>query len=407
MSEPLDDAEDWPVTRFLSLVTKEWVAYGSEGVSLRRSVQEIARQHDARAEVQMQPDSAVLSVFESGRVETITVVSPQQIERLDRLTAMRSVLERAEAATADLGELTDELVALTERPPPYPPWLSGLGIVLFALGFSVSVQATWQQLWVSAVTGVLVAAIALIFGRSARVAPLAPFVSAVAVSVVVLVLYHQLDLEGGALLLMVPALFFYIPGDVLSASMFDLSEGRITAGSTQLVYSLFVILILYLGVVFGAALTSTTGSELFADAAPAEFPDFVLWVGWVVFTVGFSLAFSVERPHVPWVLLVTLITCGSQQAGTTVFGEVIGTYLAAVVMIVVAIWISRDPTRPPCVVLALCGFFVLTVGALGLEGVTALVSGDPVAGFTDLLKMLTIGAAISIGLLTGSVLTPR
>jgi uncharacterized membrane protein YjjB (DUF3815 family) len=76
-------------------------------------------------------------------------------------------------------------------------------------------------------------------------------------------------------------------------------------------------------------------------------------------------------------------------------------------MIAVAIWISRDPTRPPSVVLALCGFFVLTVGALGLEGVTALVSGDPVAGFTDLLKMLTIGTAISIGLLTGSVLTPR
>ena len=73
MSDPRDDVEEWPVTRFLSLVTKEWVAYGSEGVSLRRSVQEIARQHDARAEVQMQPDSAVLSVVESGRVETITV----------------------------------------------------------------------------------------------------------------------------------------------------------------------------------------------------------------------------------------------------------------------------------------------------------------------------------------------
>jgi len=57
--------------------------------------------------------------------------------------------------------------------------------------------------------------------------------------------------------------------------------------------------------VFGAALTSTTGPELFADAGPAEFPDIVLWVGWVVFTIGFALAFSVERPHVDWVLLVT------------------------------------------------------------------------------------------------------
>lgn len=59
----------------------------------------------------------------------------------------------------------------------------------------------------------------------------------------------------------------------------------------------------------------------------------------------------------------------------------IGTYLGALVMIVLALWISRDPAGPPSIVLALCGVFVLTVGALGLEGFTALVSGDPVAGF--------------------------
>jgi hypothetical protein len=50
---------------------------------------------------------------------------------------------------------------------------------------------------------------------------------------------------------------------------------------------------------------------------------------------------------------------------------------------------------------------VLTVGALGLEGFTALVSGEPVAGFTDLLKMVTLGMAIALGLLSGAVLTNR
>ena len=44
---------------------------------------------------------------------------------------------------------------------------------------------------------------------------------------------------------------------------------------------------------------------------------------------------------------------------------------------------------------------------MGLEGFTALVSGEPVAGFTDLLSMLTIGMAIALGLLTGAVLVNR
>jgi uncharacterized membrane protein YjjB (DUF3815 family) len=111
--------------------------------------------------------------------------------------------------------------------------------------------------------------------------------------------------------------------------------------------------------------------------------------------------------HFGWVLLVTLVAFGAQQLGTILFGEVVGTYLAAAVMIIVAMWISGDAARPPVMVLALSGFFVLTVGALGLEGFTALVSGDPVAGFTDLLKMLTIGMAIALGLLTGAVVMRR
>jgi uncharacterized membrane protein YjjB (DUF3815 family) len=108
-----------------------------------------------------------------------------------------------------------------------------------------------------------------------------------------------------------------------------------------------------------------------------------------------------------WVLLITLVAFGVQQLGTIVFGEIVGTYLAAAAMVIVAVLISRNPARPPVVVLALSGFFVLTVGALGLEGFTALISGDPVEGFTDLFKMLTIGMAIALGLLTGSVLVHR
>jgi uncharacterized membrane protein YjjP (DUF1212 family) len=397
-------SDESPVTKFLALVTKEWVAYGSEGVSLRNSVQEIASAHGARAEVLMQADSAVLTVYEAESVETLTVVSPQQITRLDRYSELRRVLARAEQPDSDLDELSHELVAIAESPPPYPAWLSAAGIVLFTAGFSVNVQANWQELWVATVTGVAVALITLVTGRYKRVSALGPFISAVAVSIMVLVLFHRYDLDGGAILLIVPALFFFIPGDVLSASMFDLAEGRITAGSTQLVFALFSILLLYLGVVFGAVLTSTSGSELFAEALPADFPDVVAWIGWVVFTLGFVLAFSVAMRDFWWVLLVTLVAFGSQQLGTIAFGEVVGAYLGSTVMLVVATLISRDPKRPPSIVLALCGFFVLTVGALGLEGFTALVSGDPVAGFSDLLSMLTIGMAIAIGLLTGSVL---
>jgi uncharacterized membrane protein YjjP (DUF1212 family) len=396
-----------PVTEFLALLTKEWVAYGSEGVSLRSEIQAIARAHGARAEIQIQADSAVLTVDEGHIVQTITVVSDQQITRLDRFTDLRGVMIRAKSGDADLEELSRQVVAIANSPRIYPELAKALGIVLFTIGFSVNVQATWTEVGFAAVTGGAVALIVMLADRVEQVSLLAAFIAAVTVSVIVLVIFNNADVDGGPILLMIPALFFFIPGDVLSASMFELAAGRITAGAAQLVYSIFLLMLLFVGVVVGAALTGTDTSVLFAEAVPAEFPDVVPWLGWVLFAFGFMLAFSVRLGDFGWVLLVTLVAFGAQQGTTALFGEVVGALLASTAMIVTASWVSRDPARPPVVVLALCGFFVLTVGALGLEGFTALVSDEPVAGFTDLLSMLTIAMAIALGLLTGAVLVNR
>ena len=396
-----------PVAVFLARLTKEWVAYSSEGVSLGADVRRIAAAHGAEAEIAVQADGAILSVHENGRVQTIAVVAEQDITRLDRYSDLRSVIERAKHPDADLEELGDQIGRIAASPPIYPEWAKGLGIVLFTIGFSVNVQATWQEVWVAALTSSIVALLVLVGDRIGRVSVLTPFLAAVAVSVTVLSIVDASDSVGGGILLMVPALFFFIPGDILSASMLELAAGRITTGSAQFVNAIFSLLLLYVGIVFGAVLTGTDASSLFQAAADAEFPDIVPWLGWVLFAFGFMLAFSAKMKEFGWVLLVTLVAFGTQQGGTALFGEVIGTYLAALAMIVAAALIARDPKRPPLMVLALSAFFVLTVGALGLEGFTALVSGDEVEGFTDLLKMLTIGLSIALGILTGAVIMQR
>ena len=91
-------------------------------------------------------------------------------------------------------------------------------------------------------------------------------------AILVLLLVDPGDVDGSAVLLMVPALSFFIPGDVLGASLYQLGAGRITVGSAQFVYSIFTLLLLYLGVVFGAVLAGTQGSGLFGEAAASELP---------------------------------------------------------------------------------------------------------------------------------------
>ena len=49
------------------------------------------------------------------------------------------------------------------------------------------------------------------------------------------------------------------------------------------------------------------------------------------------------------------------------------------------------------------GFFVLTVGGLGLRGATALIGNDVVSGFADLrdflIQMPTVAIALALGVL--------
>ena len=65
--------------------------------------------------------------------------------------------------------------------------------------------------------------------------------------------------------------------------------------------------------------------------------------------------------------------------------------------------VSADPRRPPRLVLLLGGFFVLTVGGMGLRGATALLGGDVLTGLRNLadfgMQVPTVALAIAVGVL--------
>ncbi len=150
-----------------------------------------------------------------------------------------------------------------DRPSP-PRWsqpMQVLGLVLFAVGFGISVQATWQEVGVSAITGLLVGLLVVAGQRWPRLVLVSPFLASVVVSAVVLELFEHDVLDGGPIQLIVPALFFFIPGDSITAAGLELSVGRMTAGSARLVYSLVTLLVLAFGALVAAVIVRSTGQR--------------------------------------------------------------------------------------------------------------------------------------------------
>ncbi|MET7517355.1 threonine/serine exporter family protein [Streptomyces sp. NPDC005480] len=390
---------------FLSRLTGLLLRSSGEGAHLiGQSVADGARAYGGSASLLLVPEAAALTVTAAdGRSRT--VYGFPEVFRLDQVAALKPLLAGVRSGRIGLAEADRALAAVEAAPAPYPWWLKLLGIVLFALGFAPLMQPTWYEIATTAVLGALAAALAVTADRVPRLARTLPLVVSAAVSVVTIELFADDPARGGPVLLMLPALFYFVPGDYLSAATAELSAGLITTGAIRLVYSVFLLVQLYVGVLLGVVITGTSTRALFDVVADADLPRWALFLAWFVFTAGTLFAFAIPVRFFWPLLLLVYVTVGVQSAFTKLVGDAGGTFVGAVVLAAATTLIARRPGRPPRLILLLPGFFTLTVGSLGMRGLTTLAGGYVIEGFADLLKLVTIVTAIAVGLVVGGALT--
>ncbi|MER5401029.1 threonine/serine exporter family protein [Streptomyces sp. NPDC002599] len=393
------------VASFLARLTGLLLRSSGEGaVLIERTVRHTARALGSDASVLLVPDGAALTVGTRGASRTVILRGVPEVFRLDQVVALKPLVQDVQAGRIGVAEADRRLAAIETSRPPYPWWLKLLGIVLFTLGFAPLMQATWYEIGATAVLGTVAAVLAVTADRIPRYATVLPLVVSTAVSVITCEVFARDASHGGPVLLMLPALFFFVPGDYLSAAAAELAAGYITTGAIRLVYSAFLLVQLYVGVLLGLFLTGTSTRALFDIAAASDLPRWALFSSWIVFTTGTLLAFAIPFRLLPLLLLLVYVTVAVQSLATKAIGETGGTFVAAAVLAAVATRLALRPDRPPRLVLLLPGFFTLTVGSLGMRGLTTLAGGHVIEGFRDLLKLVTIVTAIAVGLVLGAVL---
>ena len=377
------------------------LASSGEGIeTLERWVAQAASAYGVDVDVMALPEEVLLTDRASGAVDRIAVVrAAPGIFRLDQVAALKRVLVELDRLDPDDAcRLLDRAEAAR---PPWPWWARVLGVALFAAGFAPSVVATWGEVVAAAflglVMGLLVVATA---GRPTE--GLVPVVGAFTVTTLALTWMADLTDRTGVTLLALPALFIVVPGDTLSAAAGELLGGRLTTGAVRLVHAFFTLGLIVIGIVAATGVTGR-GEALTEELPPPELSLAVVLAGWVVFCVGLVLAFNAELRVLPWLVPSVLVTYLVQQGVTRLAGAVIGTVAAGALLGAYAALVGSRPRLPPRLVLLLGGFFVLTVGGVGVRGVTALFGGDPVSGLRNLadfaLQVPTVAVAIAIGVL--------
>lgn len=129
--------------------------------------------------------------------------------------------------------------------------------------------------------------------------------------------------------------------------MFEIADGRITAGASRLTYSLTVLLMLGFGPLVATRLVGVSQSALFDVDVPGNLGPLGVWFGWVLFAVGVMLTLSMAPADFPWALAMVLATARFAALGGAAFGDPVGTCIGAVAMTVTALLLGRQRTLPP------------------------------------------------------------
>jgi uncharacterized membrane protein YjjP (DUF1212 family) len=394
---PASDRDD--VYELLAALTKLQLVWSYEGtMEAEATVRRVAAAYGADAEVTVLADSAVLTVGN----RTTSFAHAPTVPPLDQVSDFKRLLRDIDAGDLTAREATERLEALQGRAPVFSKAWQVVGLGLFATGFGISVQGTGQEILASAVLGLAVGLIVVASQARPRLALVAPFVASLAVSTLVLFAFKHGWIKGGPIQLMVPCLFYFIPGDAISAGMLELADGRITAGATRLIYSVAILLVLAFGALAATAIANVPEGFLFDVKVQDTLGFWVAWGGWIVLAIGTMLVFSMRPSDFPWALGVLLLTAAVAQLGTKAFDELIGTFAGAIAMTTVALLIGRKANRPPAYVLYLGAFYVLTPGSHGLRGFESWLGGHPIMGFKGVSDMVGLLTALAVGMLVAA-----
>jgi len=382
-------------------VARLGLASSAEGVEmLERYVRRAAAAYDAGVALIVLPEQVIVQEEEDGRSRSVVVRSAPGIFRLDQVAGLKRVLVEIEAgmSPADACLRLDEIAA---QPPRWPPLLRVLGVALFAAGFAPSVVASWSEAGAAALLGLVMGLLVVATGGT-TLEGLVPFIGAFVVTVLGLTVLSDLATPTGVTLLVIPALFITVPGDTLSAAAAELLTGHLTAGAVRLIFGLFVLGLIVIGIVAAAGVTGHL--DALSETLPEpELPYAVLLGGWVVFSGGLVLAFNAEPMVFVWLVPSVIATYLLQQGATRLAGSVVGTLVAGVVLGAFAHLVDSAAKAPPRLILVLGGFFVLTVGGLGVRGVTSFFGGDVVSGLQNLadfgLQVPTVALALALGVI--------
>jgi uncharacterized membrane protein YjjP (DUF1212 family) len=394
-------AESAERERFLVLLGRALVLAGESVDEVQRRLLAVARAIGVpRIEVVVLPTMLLIqtSISAVSRVHLGTIRGSAL--RLDQISALYALVERAEKGEVTAGAGLIELGSVTFRRPLYRPAIRTVGLGVLSAGFALLLQPTPWGVVIAFVLGIGVGLVRLI--RMPEIQAVLPVLVAFGVALVV---FGFAEHYGGEnpIRSLIPPLVTFLPGAAITTGTIELAGGQTVSGSSRLVEGIVSLLLLAVGIVAAAALIGTPPTDLI-DRPLTRLGAWTPFASLVVIALGYHLHQCAIRRDVPWIFLVLVATYTGQTLGAAIFTPQLSAFFGALVMAPVVLVIGHSRYGPPTQVMFLPGFWLLVPGAAGLIGVTQIVGASSALGPASFTTTAVTVVAITLGVLLGAAI---
>jgi uncharacterized membrane protein YjjP (DUF1212 family) len=399
---PVDDTDDLPFLReFVVRLGAAMVASGDSIDSIHRTLERVANAYDrGHFDFFVLPTGLFVETGEAESARLLLSAEKIRIRpRFDQIAALYDVVHRAETASITPLDGLNELARISTTPPPHGRVVRVVGHAVLTAGLALLLQPTLGGLAAALALGVLIGLLKL--PRLATLELIFPVFAAFVVASIVFAFTHWTGVGDNPMRVLIPPLATFLPGGLLTIATVELAAGESISGSSRLVNGFVQLGLLAFGIIAAASLIGIGDSAL-TDNPIDRLGWWAPWIGVALIALGDFLHFSAPPRTVPWILLVLCVAYGGQTLGGAVFGAELSGFFGGVAMTPLVLWIDSRNYGTPAMVTFLPAFWLLVPGALGLIGITELVSESDLHGREDLQHTITTIVSIALGVLIGS-----
>lgn len=401
----MDNQEFIEKRRFIIKLGKALHKFGTPAYRLETHLQTVAKTLGIEGYFLISPTSMtfVLQHDTDQEYNHVARVKPGELD-LGSLARTDALVQELSLGQRSLSEALERLDEIANKPNPYGPMLTLGAFGTSAAAFAMLMGSSWNDVFWSALIGMLVYGLVFSAERSRRMAELLEPLAAMLAGFAACGL-AQLDAGLNIPVVVLSGIIVFIPGLALTLGLAELAARDLMSGTMRIMDAVMLLFKLYFGAVLGVAI----GNALFGESLyiePMPLPRWAIWSAVPILSMALVFIFKARLKDAPWGVLAGIVAFFSAMFGGLYLGDSLGIFIGALAVGIYANLFARWMKAPASIAL-LQGIVILVPGSKTYIGLNVLISGETMLNQSHLgSQIFLIFMSLIAGLIFSNVVVP-